>query len=127
MADDAFPWNFGDLLDATAANVPGDRPALIRGPRVISWADFDARTNRYVIAGGDLRNFVGDTSRPASDKTLRGALKPYLDHLLDEGLLAADGESAAFAVTAALVAGQQVVPVGGAIDVRATRRGRTSP
>lgn len=39
-------WNFGDLLDATAATVPGDRPALIRGDRVISWYDFDERTNR---------------------------------------------------------------------------------
>ncbi|MFM9058567.1 MAG: hypothetical protein ACKOSQ_05540 [Planctomycetaceae bacterium] len=86
---------------------------------------FDARASRYVIAGGDLRNFVGDTSRPATDKTLRGALKPYLDHLLAAGGLADDGESAAFTVTAALVAGQQVVPVGGAIDVRATRRGPT--
>lgn len=87
---------------------------------------FDARASRYVIAGGDLRNFVGDTSRPATDKTLRGALKPYLDHLLAAGGLADDGESAAFTVTAALVAGQQVVPVTGAIDVRATRRGKTS-
>lgn len=43
-------WNFGDLLDATAATVPGDRPALIRGSRVISWADFDARTNRLARA-----------------------------------------------------------------------------
>ncbi|MFM7108128.1 MAG: hypothetical protein ACKOZU_05940 [Planctomycetaceae bacterium] len=92
-----------------------------------SFADppFDARASRYVIAGGDLRNLVGDTSRPATDKTLRGALKPYLDHLLAEGHLAEDGESAAFTVTAALVAGQQAVPVGGAIDVRATRRGKT--
>ncbi|MEG3123648.1 AMP-binding protein [Sphingomonas sp. GB1N7] len=43
-------WNFGDLLDATAANVPGDRPALIRGERVITWAEFDARTNRLARA-----------------------------------------------------------------------------
>jgi hypothetical protein len=86
---------------------------------------FDARSSRYVIAGGDLRNLVGDTSRPATDKTLRGALKPYLDHLLSAGLLAEDGESAAFTVSAVLVAGQQVVPVAGALDVRATRRGKT--
>ncbi|MES2336896.1 MAG: acyl-CoA synthetase [Pseudomonadota bacterium] len=46
----AYDWNFGDLLDATAANVPGDRPALIRGNRVISWAAFDARTNRLARA-----------------------------------------------------------------------------
>lgn len=43
-------WNFGDLLDATAANVPADRPALIRGDRVIGWGDFDARTNRLARA-----------------------------------------------------------------------------
>jgi hypothetical protein len=92
-----------------------------------SFADppFDARASRYVIAGGDLRNLVGDTSRPASDKTLRGALKPYLDHLLAAGQLVDDGDEAAFSISAAIVAGQQVVPVGGAIDVRATRRGRT--
>src|SRR5271168_2187371 len=43
-------WNFGDLFDATAANVPGERPALIRGERVISWSQFDARTNRLARA-----------------------------------------------------------------------------
>jgi fatty-acyl-CoA synthase len=43
-------WNFGDLLDATAANVPGERPALIHGDRVVSWAEFDARTNRVARA-----------------------------------------------------------------------------
>lgn len=43
-------WNFGDLLDATAATVPGDRPALIRGSQVINWRDFDARTNRLARA-----------------------------------------------------------------------------
>ncbi|MDP1027612.1 AMP-binding protein [Sphingomonas sp. KR1UV-12] len=46
----AGDWNFGDLLDATAAAVPGDRPALIHGERVVSWADFDARTNRLARA-----------------------------------------------------------------------------
>lgn len=48
-------WNFGDLLDATARVVPGDRPALIHGWRVIDWASFDARTNslaRHMLAGG---------------------------------------------------------------------------
>ena len=92
-----------------------------------SFADppFDARASAYVLAGGDLRNFVGDTSRPATDKTLRGALKPYLDHLLAEGLLADDGDAAAFTLTASLVADQQVVPVAGGLEVRVTRRGRT--
>ena len=48
-------WNFGDLLDATAAVVPGDRAALICGPRTITWAEFDARTNslaRAMLAAG---------------------------------------------------------------------------
>jgi hypothetical protein len=87
---------------------------------------FDARHSRYSIAGGDLRNFVGDTSRPATDKTLRGALKPYLDTLLQQGRLGADGDAVSLTISAELVAGQQVLPVGGTIAVTATRRGRTA-
>ncbi len=88
---------------------------------------FDARRGRYVIAGGDLRNFVGDTSRPASDKTLRGAVKPYLDSLLQQGGLDADGDAVALTATAAIVAGEHEVPVGGALAVTATRRGKATP
>ena len=87
---------------------------------------FDARRSRYVIAGADLRNFVGDTSRPATDKTLRGAVKPYLDSLLLRGDLADDGDGVPLTVTAALVAGQQEVPIGGSIAVQVTRRGKTT-
>jgi hypothetical protein len=92
-----------------------------------SFADpfFDGRENRYVIAGGDLRNFVGDTSRPATDKTLRGAAKPYLDALLATGGLAEDGDSVALTLSAEIVAGEQAVPVGGNVPVTATRRGKT--
>jgi hypothetical protein len=86
---------------------------------------FDARHSRYMIAGGDLRNLVGDTSRPATDKTLRGAVKPYLDSLLARGELAEEGETATFTLTASLVAEQQTVPVTGAITVQTTRRGKT--
>ncbi|MBY8822640.1 AMP-binding protein [Sphingomonas colocasiae] len=53
-------WNFGDLLDATAANVPGDRPAIVRGDAVLSWADFDARTNRVARAMRDAGLRPGD-------------------------------------------------------------------
>ena len=87
---------------------------------------FDARRSRYVLAGGDLRNFIGDTSRPATDKTLRGAVKPYLDSLLAQAALAADGASVDFALTAALVSGDQAVPIGGSLTVRATRRGKAT-
>jgi hypothetical protein len=76
-----------------------------------------------VIAGGDLRNFVGDTSRPATDKTLRGAVKPYLDSLLQQGGLGDDGDAVPLTVTAAIVAGEHEVPVAGALAVTATRRG----
>lgn len=87
---------------------------------------FDGSRGRYVIAGGDLRNFVGDTSRPATDKTLRGAVKPYLDALLATGGLADDGDSLTLALTAEIVAGERAVPVAGSLPVTATRRGKES-
>lgn len=86
---------------------------------------FDAGRGRYVIAGGDLRNFVGDTSRPATDKTLRGAVKPYLDALLATGGLADDGDSVPLTLTAELVAGERAVPVAGSVSVTVTRRGES--
>ena len=86
---------------------------------------FDGSRGRYVIAGGELRNFLGDTSRPATDKTLRGAVKPYLDSLLATGGLAEDGDSVALALTAEIVAGERAVPVSGSVPITATRRGKT--
>lgn len=38
-------WNFGDILDATAASLPFDRPAAIHEGRIISWREFDHRSN----------------------------------------------------------------------------------
>lgn len=43
-------WNFGDLLDVTAKCVPADRPALIQGDHVVTWSEFDQRTNRLARA-----------------------------------------------------------------------------
>ena len=86
---------------------------------------FDARRSRYVIAGSQLRNFIGDTSRPATDKTLRGAVKPWLDALLLRGDLADDGDDVPLTVTATLVSGEQAVPIGGELAVRVVRRGKT--
>ena len=85
---------------------------------------FDGSRGRYVIAGGELRNFVGDTSRPATDKTLRGAVKPYLDALLATGSLAEDGDTVPLALSAEIVAGERAIPVAGSIPVTATRRGK---
>jgi hypothetical protein len=79
-----------------------------------------------VLSGGPLRNFIGDTSRPATDKTLRGALKPWLDGQLAAGGLAAEGDTASFTLTAALVAEQQEIPIDGSVAVTATRRGKTT-
>ncbi|MEI6241725.1 MAG: hypothetical protein WCR51_15170, partial [Planctomycetia bacterium] len=86
---------------------------------------FDPRASAYVIAGGDLRNLVGDTSRPATDKTIRGALKPYLDALLAQGGLAEDGDALPFTLSATLVADGLRVPVAGSIPLTVTRRGKT--
>jgi hypothetical protein len=86
---------------------------------------FDVARRAYVIAGGDLRNFIGDTSRPATDKTLRGAVKPYLDNRLGRGDLAADGDDVAFTITAALVAEQREIAIGGSLAATAVRRGKT--
>ncbi len=87
---------------------------------------FVAARQAYVLSGGALRNFIGDTSRPATDKTLRGALKPWLDGQLAAGGLPADGDTASFTLTAALVAEQQEIPIDGSIAVSATRRGKTT-
>ncbi|MBU6275536.1 MAG: hypothetical protein KGQ61_02755 [Planctomycetes bacterium] len=79
---------------------------------------FNAAAGAYVLTGGELRNFVGDTSRPATDKTLRGAIKPYLDSIGarvpadNPGQIACD-----LILTFELVSGQQVIPIDGAITV----------
>jgi hypothetical protein len=79
---------------------------------------FDGRTQEYVLSGADLRNFVGDTSRPATDKTLRGAIKPYLDSL-GTGTTA-DGAPVVnrdLTLSAVLITDQKTVPVEGTITV----------
>jgi hypothetical protein len=83
---------------------------------------FDATRGGYRLGGTELRNFIGDTSRPATDKTLRGAVKPYLDAQLAAGRLANEGDAVNFRLTATLVAEQQEVPVDGGITINATRR-----
>jgi hypothetical protein len=79
---------------------------------------FDARTQEYVLAGADLRNFVGDTSRPATDKTLRGAIKPYLDNLgtgiTTDGVPVVNRD---LTLTAVLVTDQKTIQIEGAITV----------
>src|SRR5579871_1990694 len=37
-------WNYADIWESIAGAIP-DYPAMIKGPRVIAWADFDRRAN----------------------------------------------------------------------------------
>jgi hypothetical protein len=41
--------------------------------------EFDTRAGVYRLTGADLRNFIGDGSRPSGDATLRGALAPLVN------------------------------------------------
>ena len=50
MQEQGPDWNFGDILDAVARVVPGDRPALVHGDRAIDWAAFTKRTNNLARA-----------------------------------------------------------------------------
>jgi fatty-acyl-CoA synthase len=43
-------WHHGDLLDGVAQAVNRDAPALIHGGRAVTWAAFDARSNRLARA-----------------------------------------------------------------------------
>jgi hypothetical protein len=53
-------------------------------------------------------------------------VKPYLDSLLQQGGLGEDGDAVALTASAAIVSGEHEVPVGGALAVTATRRGKTT-
>ena len=88
---------------------------------------FDAARRRYLIAGENLTNLIGDTSRPAGDSTLRGAVRTALDRLLLTGQLKQVGDTVVFTATGSLVAEQQFVPIGGSLTITATRRGETLP
>ena len=43
-------WTYADIFEAVAARVP-DRPCQIRGERVVTWGEFDRRSNAF---GNDL-------------------------------------------------------------------------
>ncbi|MDP1629785.1 MAG: acyl-CoA synthetase [Caulobacter sp.] len=57
-------WNFADVWEEIAAAAP-DRPAQIRGERVISWRDFDRRAN--ALAAHLLGAGLGHQSKVAAD------------------------------------------------------------
>ena len=43
-------WNLGDMFDAVAEAVPGERQAIVQGDKVVTWAGLVARTNRLARA-----------------------------------------------------------------------------
>jgi len=99
-----------------------DANAATAGQFSIPAPTFDARRNAYVLAGAELRNFIGDTSRPATDKTLRGAVKPYIDAVAAAtppgGTPPVDRD---LTLTAQLVTEQKTIPIDGAIAVQVRR------
>ncbi len=58
-------WNYGDILDAVGAVVPHEKPCLIHDAmddtQVVSWGDFNRRTNNLA------RRFLNRHAQ-ASDK-----------------------------------------------------------
>ena len=83
---------------------------------------FQSSSRSYVFTGADLRNFIGDTSRPATDKTLRGAIKPYIDHLgTTQNVGGLPNVACNLILTAELAAGQQVIPIDGSIAIQIRR------
>jgi hypothetical protein len=83
---------------------------------------FQSSIRSYVLTGSDLRNFVGDTSRPATDKTLRGAIKPYIDHLgTTQNVGGLPDVACNLILTAELATGHQVIPIDGSIAIQIRR------
>jgi hypothetical protein len=87
---------------------------------------FEAAERAYVFDGGDLRNFIGDTSRPATDKTLRGALKPYLDYVGATIQGQPERIEREYVAAATLVAGGQSIPVDGSLTIGVRYAGQTN-
>jgi hypothetical protein len=131
-------WRIGEYYEATATElvirapeafippakatlrfllreVGGDAFATISIPA----PPYDAKTGAYRLAGADLRNFVGDGTRPASDSTLRGALAPFVNHT--------GGRAAAFTADATLVTELLEQPIGGTLTVRIVPSGTAEP
>ena len=83
----AFSWNYGDILDAIEQVVPGDRPALIHGDRVIDWRSFGRRTNNLAAALLRLGAAPGDKiafymrNRAEYSEAIAAAFKARLTHV----------------------------------------------
>ena len=80
-------WNYGDILDRVVEVVAADKPCLIHGDRVITWADFTRRTNNLAaqlsnrgIATADKVAFYMRNG-PAYSETLGACFKGRFTHV----------------------------------------------
>jgi len=80
-------WNYGDMLDGLATVVDADKPALIHGDTVSTWAQYTARTNRLAhgllargLVAGDKVSFYLRNS-PAYSELLGACFKARLTHV----------------------------------------------
>src|SRR5512137_2595906 len=82
-----FAWNYGDILDAVEQVVPGGRPALVHGDRVIDWRSFGRRTNNLAAALHGLGVAPGDKiafymrNRPEYAEGIAAGFKARLTHV----------------------------------------------
>lgn len=80
-------WNYGDILDAVGDVVPADKPCLVHGERVISWGDFNRRTNNLARQLMNRGARVGDKvafymrNGSAYSETLGACFKSRLVHV----------------------------------------------
>lgn len=80
-------WNYGDIIDAIVPVLPEDAPALIHGDRIISWSEFDRRTNslaRALLNTGattDSKVAFYMRNRPAYMETVVACFRARLVHV----------------------------------------------
>jgi len=80
-------WNFGDMIDAVAGVVPGTSPALIHGERIVSWSEFDRRTNNIARNLHENGAVPGDKvafymrNQPEYTESLAACLRGRLVHV----------------------------------------------
>jgi fatty-acyl-CoA synthase len=80
-------WNYGDILDALAKTVPGDKPAIVQGDRTLTWSEFDRRSNnlgrrflnRGLQAGDKVAFYL--RNHPAYLEGLAACFKARLTHV----------------------------------------------
>jgi 3-oxocholest-4-en-26-oate---CoA ligase len=80
-------WNYGDILDGVGRAVPADKAALIHGDRVVTWGDYNRRTNnlarRFLNRGAQAGDKVAFYLRngPAYSEGLGACFKARLTHV----------------------------------------------